>query len=119
MSRQNGGISARSHRDGAARTRMARKFGRTFPDNRARFMAGRQTSLRSCRDLFYHSCMLLTLRKGRSEIAVNISGYWADQHGIGIKGWVSADEGPPDDLEFLCDGAAVPINWWHSRDDVA
>src|SRR5207248_4030080 len=63
--------------------------------------------------------MLLTLRKSDSEIAVNISGYWADEHGIGIKGWVSAAEGPPDDLEFLFDGALVPVNWWHSRDDIA
>lgn len=63
--------------------------------------------------------MLLTLRQSRGEIAVNISGYWADQHGIGIKGWVSGGEKPPDDLEFLCDGTTVLVTSWHPRDDLA
>src|SRR4051812_3174763 len=102
MSRQNGGTAASSQRDGAARIRAGRNFRRMSRNDRARFMAGRQTSLRRCRDLFYHSCMLLTLRNSGSEIAVNVSGYWADEHGIGIKGWISAAEGPPDDLEFVC-----------------
>ena len=63
--------------------------------------------------------MLLTLRGPHREIAVNISEYWADQRGIGIKGWVSGGAAPPEDLEFLCDGAVAPITSWHSREDIA
>jgi len=63
--------------------------------------------------------VLVTLPGSNGDIAVNISDYWADQNGIGIKGWVSAKTGPPDDLEIICDAAVAPITFWHARDDIA
>ena len=36
-----------------------------------------------------------------------------------MRGWVSAESGPPDDLEFVYDGTVVPIASWHARDDIA
>jgi methyltransferase family protein len=62
--------------------------------------------------------MLITLPGLDGEISVNISDFWSDQHGTGIKGWISAESGPPDDLEFLCNGAVVPVTSWHPRDDI-
>jgi Methyltransferase domain len=62
--------------------------------------------------------MLITLPGAEGEISVNISEYWSDQFGTGIKGWISADGGPPEDLEFVCDGAVVPITSWHAREDI-
>src|SRR2546430_987697 len=63
--------------------------------------------------------MLIILPGSSGDIALNISNYWADQGGVGIKGWVSAVEGPPGDLEFICDRVVVPITSWHRRDDIA
>jgi len=63
--------------------------------------------------------MLIVLPGSKAEIAVNISDFWADQQGIGVRGWVSAEHGPPDDLEFVYDGEVVPITSWHARDDIA
>jgi hypothetical protein len=63
--------------------------------------------------------MLIVLPGSKGEIVVNISDYWADQQGIAVRGWVSAESGPPDDLEFVCDGAVVPVTSWHARDDIA
>lgn len=62
--------------------------------------------------------MLIVLPGSKGEIAVNISDFWADQQGIGVRGWVSAESGPPDDLEFVYDGKVVPVNSWHARDDI-
>jgi SAM-dependent methyltransferase len=62
--------------------------------------------------------MLIVLPGSSGDISLNISDYWADQGGIGIKGWVSAIAGPPD-LEFICDRVVVPITSWHRRDDIA
>lgn len=36
-----------------------------------------------------------------------------------MKGWVSAESGPPDDLEFVFEDTVVPITSWHARDDIA
>jgi len=63
--------------------------------------------------------MLIVLPGAKGEIAVNISDFWADQRGIGVRGWVSAESGPPDDLEFVHDGTVVPVTSWHARDDLA
>ena len=63
--------------------------------------------------------MLIFLPGSKGDIAVNISDFWSDQRGIGIKGWVTAESGPPDDLEFVYDSAVVPITSWHARDDIA
>jgi hypothetical protein len=63
--------------------------------------------------------MLIVLPGAKGEIAVNISDFWADQHGVGVRGWVSAENGPPDDLEFIYDGTVVPVTSWHARDDLA
>jgi hypothetical protein len=63
--------------------------------------------------------MLIVLPGSKGEIAVNISDFWEDQNGIGVRGWVSAESGPPDDLEFIYDGNAVPVTSWHTRDDIA
>jgi SAM-dependent methyltransferase len=62
--------------------------------------------------------MLIVLPGANGEISVNISDYWADQHGTGVRGWVSAASGPPDDLEFESEGIAVPVKSWHARDDI-
>src|SRR2546421_12688057 len=62
--------------------------------------------------------MLITLPGADGEISVNISDYWSDQYGTGIKGWISTSSGPPDDLEFVFDGAVVPVASWHARDDI-
>lgn len=61
----------------------------------------------------------MVLPGSKGEIAVNISDFWSDQQGIGVRGWVSAVSGPPDDLEFAYDGAVVPVTSWHARDDLA
>lgn len=63
--------------------------------------------------------MLITLPSRTGDIAINISEYWSDQRGVGVKGWVSAETGPPEDLELVCGGVAVPINSWHVRNDIA
>jgi Methyltransferase domain len=63
--------------------------------------------------------MLILLPGSNREIAVNISDYWANQEGIGVRGWVSAESGSPDDLEFVYDDTVVPITSWHARDDLA
>jgi Methyltransferase domain len=63
--------------------------------------------------------MLIILPGPDGEISVNISDYWSDQYGIGIKGWVSAADSPPQDLEFVYDGAVVPVTSWHAREDLA
>ena len=63
--------------------------------------------------------MLIQLPASKDGLAINISDYWANQWGIGIKGWVSAEEGPPSDLELVCDGVVVPVTSWHPRDDLA
>ncbi len=63
--------------------------------------------------------MLIVLPGPKGEIAVNISDFWGDQQGIGVRGWVSAESGPPDDLEFVYDGTVVPVTSWHARDDIA
>jgi hypothetical protein len=63
--------------------------------------------------------MLIVLPGAEGEIAVNISDFWEDQNGIGVRGWVSAESGPPDDLEFIYDGIVVPVTSWHARDDIA
>jgi methyltransferase family protein len=62
--------------------------------------------------------MLITLPGPDGEISVNISEYWSDQFGTGIKGWISAAGGPPADLEFVCDGAVVPVTSRHPREDI-
>jgi hypothetical protein len=62
--------------------------------------------------------MLITLAGADGEISVNISDYWSDQYGTGIRGWISATHSPPDDLEFVCDAAVVPVTSWHSREDI-
>jgi hypothetical protein len=62
--------------------------------------------------------MLINLPGSNGEISINISDYWSDQYGTGIKGWISAADGPPKDLEFVYDGAVVPITSWHARDDI-
>jgi len=53
------------------------------------------------------------------ELAVNISDYWSDQHGIGITGWVSTEDQLPQDLELVQDGAVVTITSWFPRPDLA
>jgi len=63
--------------------------------------------------------MLIMLPTSDGEMAVNISDFWSDQYGLGVRGWVSASRGPPDDLEFVCDGIVVPVSSWHPRDDIA
>lgn len=63
--------------------------------------------------------MLIVLPGSKGKIAVNISDFWEDQTGIGVRGWVSAESGPPDDLEFVYDGIVVPVTSWHARDDLA
>jgi hypothetical protein len=64
--------------------------------------------------------MLILLPGSKHELPVNISDYWADQWGIGVKGWVSsAEAAPPDDLELICDQVVVPITSWYRRDDIA
>jgi hypothetical protein len=62
--------------------------------------------------------MLIVLPGPSGDIAVNISDFWADQNGVGIRGWVSAASGPPEDLEFEYEGGAVPVTSWHARDDI-
>ncbi|MEY2528845.1 MAG: hypothetical protein QOJ05_935 [Verrucomicrobiota bacterium] len=62
--------------------------------------------------------MLIVVPGLSGEIAVNISDFWQDQQGLGVRGWVSAPAGPPDDLEFLYDGKVVPVTSWHPRDDI-
>jgi hypothetical protein len=62
--------------------------------------------------------MLIILPGSDGEMAVNISDFWSDQHGTGIRGWISAASGPPNDLEFVCDGAVVPVTSWHAREDI-
>lgn len=62
--------------------------------------------------------MLIVLPGADGDISVNISHFWADQRGIGVRGWVSAASGPPADLELECEGAAVSITSWHARDDI-
>jgi SAM-dependent methyltransferase len=62
--------------------------------------------------------MLITLAGSDGEISVNISEYWSDQYGIGIKGWISAAHSRPDDIEFVCDDAVVPVAAWHPREDI-
>src|SRR5688572_11852226 len=63
--------------------------------------------------------MLIVLPGSHGEIAVNISDFWSDQAGVGVRGWVSAENGPPDDLEFVFEGTVVPVTSWHARDDIA
>jgi hypothetical protein len=63
--------------------------------------------------------MLIVLPGPKGDTAVNISDFWADQQGIGVRGWVSAESGPPDDLEFVYDDAVVPVTSWHPREDIA
>jgi hypothetical protein len=63
--------------------------------------------------------MLIILPAAKGELAVNISDFWSDQQGIGIRGWVSAESGPPDDLEFVFEDTVVPVTSWHARDDIA
>src|SRR3982750_1109337 len=62
--------------------------------------------------------MLIVVPGPKGDIAVNISDFWSDQNGIAVRGWVSAEAGPPDDLEFVCDGATVPVTSWHAREDI-
>jgi Methyltransferase domain len=62
--------------------------------------------------------MLIVLPGANGEMSVNISDFWADQHGVGVRGWVSAASGPPDDLEFESGGAVVAVTSWHNRDDI-
>jgi SAM-dependent methyltransferase len=63
--------------------------------------------------------MLIVLPGASGEVAINISDFWSDQNGLGIRGWVSAATSrPPDDLEFECDGATVAITSWQARDDI-
>ena len=63
--------------------------------------------------------MLIVLPGSNGELAVNISDFWSDQQGIGIRGWVSAETGPPHDLEFIFEDTIVPVTSWHARDDIA
>jgi hypothetical protein len=63
--------------------------------------------------------MLILLPGASGDTAVNISDFWADQHGIGVRGWVSAESGPPEDLEFVYESTVVPVTSWHARDDIA
>jgi hypothetical protein len=63
--------------------------------------------------------MLILLPGSSGDIAVNISDFWSDQQGIGVRGWVSAESGPPDDLEFVFEDTVVPVTSWHARDDLA
>jgi hypothetical protein len=63
--------------------------------------------------------VLITLTEPEGAITVNISDFWSDAHGTGIRGWVSAKSERPEDLEFCCDGTSVPITSWHRRDDIA
>jgi hypothetical protein len=63
--------------------------------------------------------MLIVLPGSSGDLAVNISDFWSDQQGIGVRGWVSAETGPPDDLEFVFEGTVVPVTSWHARDDIA
>lgn len=51
-------------------------------------------------------------------MAVNISDFCSDQQGVGVRGWVSAESGPPDDLEFVFGDTVVPVTSWHARDDI-
>ena len=62
--------------------------------------------------------MLIVVPGPKGDIAVNISDFWSDQNGIAVRGWVSAEVGPPDHLEFVCDGATVPVTSWHAREDI-
>lgn len=63
--------------------------------------------------------MLIVFPGSNGGIAVNISDFWSDQQGIGVRGWVSAESGPPDDLEFVFEETVVPVTSWHARDDIA
>jgi hypothetical protein len=63
--------------------------------------------------------MLILLPGSNGDIAVNISDFWSDQQGIGVRGWVTAENGPPDDLEFVFEDTVVPVTSWHARDDIA
>ncbi|HKP03176.1 MAG TPA: hypothetical protein VJU77_07380 [Chthoniobacterales bacterium] len=63
--------------------------------------------------------MLIVLPGPNGEMAVNISDFWQDQQDLGVRGWVSAEAGPPDGLEFIYDRNVVPVTSWHSRDDIA
>ncbi|MEY2559849.1 MAG: hypothetical protein QOG51_264 [Verrucomicrobiota bacterium] len=63
--------------------------------------------------------MLINLPGPNGGVVVNISDFWSDQQGVGVRGWVSVASGPPDDLEFVHEGVAVPITSWYARDDIA
>lgn len=63
--------------------------------------------------------MLIVLPGSKGDVAVNISDFWSDQNGIGVRGWVSAETGPPDDLELVHEGGTVLVSSWYPRDDIA
>ena len=63
--------------------------------------------------------MLILLPGPAGEIAVNISDFWSDERGTGVRGWVSAASGPPDDLELVHEGVVVPVTSWYARNDIA
>lgn len=63
--------------------------------------------------------VLITLAGSDGPIAVNISDFWSDAGGIGIRGWVSAKGQPPQDIEFFSNGTSVALTSWHRRDDIA
>ena len=63
--------------------------------------------------------MLIVVLGQTGDISVNVSDFWSDHRGVAIRGWVSAEVGPPDDLEFVCADVIVPVTSWHARDDIA
>src|ERR687891_469632 len=63
--------------------------------------------------------MLIVLSGSNGDIAVNISDFWSDHQGLGVRGWVSAESGPPDDLEFVFEDSVVPVTSWYARPDIA
>lgn len=52
------------------------------------------------------------------EPKISIPEVWSDEHGIALRGWILTPDGPPDELELIVDGLAVPVVDWHARSKI-
>lgn len=63
--------------------------------------------------------MKFSIQPPGGDVAVNISSHWLDQHGLAIKGWIATKAEALPEFEFAAGDVAVPVTWWHDREDIA
>ncbi|MBC7998749.1 MAG: class I SAM-dependent methyltransferase, partial [Leptolyngbya sp.] len=59
----------------------------------------------------------VTTESAKIRYAIDLT--WSDDHGIAVQGWMFSEDGKLDNPTITIDGHTAPIEFWHSRPDVA